>query len=209
MRGRNRGLRRSGVLLCGAVMVASMFLSVGCGGSGDSNDSTVAQDQLEAAKRQGEEAAEERDRLDRLQRRVARLARQNQRSARAAVASAVPHETVTAGSAESSPEATVLRSFHAPSGNVSCEILSDGALCTVSSTNETFTFSNGEAVHAESGAQLPSGAGELAPYGTTIAAGSIVCTVPPSDSPHGVICADEGSGHGFEASRVLSRQRVY
>jgi hypothetical protein len=105
--------------------------------------------------------------------------------------------------------AVVLRSFHAPSGNVSCEILSNGALCSVDSTAETFSFSDGETAREESGSTLSRSSGGLAPYGTTVSAGSVTCTIPQSNEPRVIVCADSESGHGFEACRVGSRQSVY
>jgi hypothetical protein len=42
-----------------------------------------------------------------------------------------------------------------------------------------------------------------------VSAGSISCEVPPSDVPRGVTCVDIGTGHGFEASRIASREKAY
>jgi hypothetical protein len=103
----------------------------------------------------------------------------------------------------------VLRTFHAPSGNVSCEILSNGALCSVDSIATTFRFADGGPAQIESGAALSGGAGEFIPYGGTVSAGSVTCTVPLSNEPHGIICTDSESGHGFEASRISGRQHAY
>jgi len=61
----------------------------------------------------------------------------------------------------------------------------------------------------ESGSALPRGFGELADYGSTVSAGSITCTIPASAEPRGIACVDTGSGHGFEASSVSSRQEAY
>lgn len=181
--------------------IAAIALA-GCGDSGSSGPSEA---QLEAARKQGEEAAHERDRINSLQKQVRGLKhRAKQQGATVAPPSESGAETVTS---ESGP--TVLRAFHAPSGNVSCEILSNGALCSVSSIATTFAFSDGQAAQIEAGASLSRGAGELAAYGSTISAGSITCTVPSSDEPHGIVCTDGDSGHGFEASRVSSRQHAY
>jgi hypothetical protein len=42
-----------------------------------------------------------------------------------------------------------------------------------------------------------------------VSEGSITCTIPHSSEPHGIICTDSSSGHGFEASREPERQHVY
>jgi hypothetical protein len=175
----------------------------GCGDSG-SNDSAA---QLESAKREGEEVAREKARIDRLEQKVRHL----QDQAHYGGKSAVVVEGDSAAEAGTPPVegSVVLRSFHAPSGNVSCEILSDGALCSVDSIAETFSFNDGQEGRVEPGASLARGSGESAAYGESIAAGSVICTIPPSDSPHGIVCADSDSGHGFEASRVPARQRTY
>jgi hypothetical protein len=101
-------------------------------------------------------------------------------------------------------------SFHAPSGNVSCEVFLEGATCTVASVGETFVLDPGEPATIEAEAALPPGYGEAVGYGSTVAGGgSVTCEVPPSDSPRGVSCVDSSDGHGFEASRVPDRQKAY
>jgi hypothetical protein len=102
-----------------------------------------------------------------------------------------------------------MRMFHAPSGNVSCEVSAHGALCSVGSTAQTFSFDSGRPAEITPGTVLADGVGEPAPYGAVISSGSIACTVPESDEPRGIICEDGDSGHGFEASRLSSRQRAY
>lgn len=198
-------MRRVGLitLLTASSLAIALNLLAGCGGSGSSGPSEA---QLQAAKRQGEEAAHEKDRINNLQKQVRGLKRQARRKGSTVVVE--DDSGVEATSPESSGSA-VLRTFHAPSGNVSCEILSRGALCSVGSISTTFAFSDGQAGQIESGASLPQNAGELAPYGSIVSAGVISCTVPLSSEPHGIICVDSESGHGFEASRVGDRQRAY
>jgi hypothetical protein len=103
----------------------------------------------------------------------------------------------------------MVRSFHAPSGNVSCQVLPSEATCSVASINESFVLPAGESGRIEQGLRLPAGSGGLAPYGSTVAVGSVVCEVPPSDVPRGISCYDSHSGHGFEASRIVGRQKTY
>lgn len=190
------------VLIASLVAVVPMALG-GCGGSGSSQSSEA---QLEAAKREGEEAAREKDRVDNLQKQVRSLKRQARHASGTVV---VRHPSTPRAAPSEEGDSTVLRTFHAPSGNVSCEVLSDGAICTVGSISTTFSFSEGQPARIESGASLPENAGELAPYGSTVGAGAIVCTVPQSSEPHGIICTDSESGHGFEASRIGARQHAY
>ncbi|MDX6622437.1 MAG: hypothetical protein QOE75_369 [Solirubrobacterales bacterium] len=102
-----------------------------------------------------------------------------------------------------------MRLFHTPSGNVACAILSDGATCSVLPTNETFVLESGSVAWSEAGVAFPGDAGDLAPYGTSLEAGQVSCSIPASNEPRGVVCTDSVSGHGFEASRVESRQSTF
>lgn len=194
-------MRRGGLAL--SLFAVVLVAMSGCGGSSSTD---LSEAQLEAAKRQGEEVAQERDRINSLQKQVRGLKRQAKHQDATVV---VEHDSGTEPVASGASTSTVLRTFHAPSGNVSCEIFSDGALCSVGSIATTFSFSDGDAAHIDSGASLSNDAGELAPYGSTISAGSITCTIPQSSEPRGVICTDANSGHGFEASRVSERQHAY
>jgi hypothetical protein len=183
-------------------------LITACGGSSSSTTETVGLGELHAAKKAGEERAREQDRMNNLQKQVRQLKHRMNHGARVHVrseaAAPVPAEAVQP------PEAAgPLRSFHAPSGNVSCEVFADGASCTVESIAETFLFEAGEPARIESGTALPRDLGELVGYGETVSSGSISCEVPPSDVPRGISCSDSASGHGFEASRIPSRQSAY
>jgi hypothetical protein len=185
------------------LLVLALAVLGGCGGGGSS---TAAESQLRAAKKEGEEAAHEKDRVNNLQRQVKQLRHQVHHPSQAGSGAQAVGGTTT-DTSESDGE--VLRSFHVASGNVSCEIAVDGATCTVEPIAETFAFSGGEPAYSESGAVLPEDLGEVAPYGTTVSAGSISCEIPPTSVPKGIICSDSASGHGFEASRVPERQSVY
>ncbi|HKO38703.1 MAG TPA: hypothetical protein VJU14_10085 [Solirubrobacterales bacterium] len=120
----------------------------------------------------------------------------------------VPQEVNAAPSPSEGDEPELLRSFHAPSGNVSCAITSTGAFCTVASIATTFRLETGSPGKIESGAALPRGFGEFVGFGNTINAGSVTCTIPESDEPRGITCVDS-AGHGFEASRIQGRQKAY
>jgi hypothetical protein len=189
-------------LVVASILLTSLIALSGCGGSSSSG---LSEAQIVAAKRQGEEAAHEKDRINSLRKQVHALQHQAKHGGQTVV---VEHTSGTTPTPQDDGS-TVLRTFHAPSGNVSCEILPDGALCTVGSIDTTFFFSGGKSAHIESGAVLSDGAGELASYGTTITEGSITCMIPQSDEPRGITCTDADSGHGFEASRVSARQHAY
>jgi hypothetical protein len=200
----DRGFLRGlilGLLLAGAVLV------VGCGGGESTSPDSSVQQQLQQARRQGAAAAHRQERIAELRRRVSHLERKSRSAGTTASSEAAP--SPAAGGQAPVGASTAVRTFHAPSGNVSCAILPEGALCSVSSAGETFIFKNGEAAAIESGTLLAPNAGEPAPYGSTISAGRISCTVPLSDEPRGVVCFDSSTGHGFEASRVASRQHTY
>jgi hypothetical protein len=205
-----RGLRVVSGL---AAVTAAAGLLVGCGGSGSQSTETVSMAQLRAAKRAGEEKAREQDRVKNLQKQMRQLKHRVNHGAHAhsgATASASPAVAPPAAtSTQASAEGAPVRTFHAPSGNVSCQILVDGASCTVESIGETFVFEAGGPARIEPTAALPRGLGELVGYGNTVGAGSIICGVPPSDIPRGITCSDASTGHGFEASSVSSRQSAY
>lgn len=195
--------RRPPRLWVSALIVASAFALSACGSSGSA---TVAEGRLREARQAGEEAAHERDRVDSLQRQVSKLRHQvRHRPVRRVRA----HAVRPAGAAPEEVADEAERSFHVASGNVSCEILAAGATCTVESIGETFSFSEGQSAQAESGSVLPVNLGEVVPYGSTVAVGPISCEIPPTSVPRGVVCGDSTTGHGFEASRVAERQKVY
>jgi hypothetical protein len=176
---------------------------LGCGG-GSSTDASGQQ--IELARREGEEAAQERARIKNLQHQVRDLKKEVHKSQ--------PATVVVTESGSNAPEpppaaADDLRTFHAPSGNVSCEVGPRTASCSVVSAGKTFVLPSGEEARLESGVTLPRGAGELAPYGSTITVGSVICSVPQSSEPRGITCSDSDTGHGFEASRVPDRQSIY
>lgn len=186
-----------------AVLLAALLVA-GCGGS-DSN--SVSQQELEAARVAGEEAAAERARVDRLEREVRSLRRAAARSAGDDDAASAP--AAARAVAEEVISSVAGAEFHTPSGNVSCRISEDEALCAVASIDTTFVLAGGVAARTEPGTALAPGSGDLVPYGSRIATGPVTCSVPEADEQRGVSCVDTASGHGFEASRVPSRQKTY
>jgi hypothetical protein len=187
----------SGVLLlCG--------LGLALAGCGDSDAEAPSATQLEKAREEGERVASERARVDELEEEVRGL----KRAARKGGQAREPQAVSSPGPASTPEEPELLRTFHAPSGNVSCAITSTTAFCTVASIATTFLVEAGSAGEIESGTALPRGSGEPIGFGNTISAGSFTCTIPESDEPKGIVCTD-ASGHGFEASRVSARQKAY
>jgi hypothetical protein len=184
----------------GGVLLLCPLLA-GCGASGADSPSEA---ELARARSEGERVAGERARVDELEEEVRSLKRQARRP-RAELSG--PMSQPPDLPEEGVPQ--LLRSFHAPSGNVSCAITGDGAFCTVDSIGTTFRVEGDSPGQIESGATLPQGFGELAGYGSSVSAGPITCTVPAAAEPRGIVCTNSNSGHGFEASRVGGRQKAF
>lgn len=190
------------------ITASAVLLLCGFGGMlsgcGDSSSDAPAEAQLEKAREEGERAGQERARVDELEEEVRGL----KRTARQRTGNPEPREVDASPSPPAEDEPELLRSFHAPSGNVSCAITSTGAYCAVASIATTFRLHAGSPGEIESGAALPKEFGELVGFGNTISAGSVTCTIPQSNEPKGIVCVD-GLGHGFEASRVSERQKTF
>lgn len=108
----------------------------------------------------------------------------------------------------SSPSAS--EAFYAPSGNVTCSLQSESAECSVASVDMTFVLpQGGGSAYTIGGLSVPRGEGSEAPFDTERTDGEIVCSIPPENVPAGITCRNTTTGHGFEASRVYSRQKVY
>jgi hypothetical protein len=100
--------------------------------------------------------------------------------------------------------------FHAPGNNATCEVQADDARCSIASNDQTFVLpANGEPSYMESGLAVARGSGSLANYGTSVSVGVVTCVIPMELEPRGIVCANSTSGHGFEASRDASRQKIY
>jgi hypothetical protein len=100
--------------------------------------------------------------------------------------------------------------FYAPSGNVTCSLQSESAECSVASIDMTFVLpSGGDSAYTVGGLTVPRGEGSEAPFDTERTDGEIVCSIPAANVPAGITCRNTTTGHGFEASRVPARQRVY
>jgi hypothetical protein len=209
MRGRDsRGVEHRGraIALSGIVLVAltSAIAVPGCGGSSSDSDAQavearIARERADAAAtaRQAQKLADLQDEVDRLRR-----ARRRAHTVVRTVAAATPQTTATADSPG--------RVFHAPSGNVSCQADARSASCTVAAIDTTFVLpASGGPAYVEHGAVLGRGSGDLADWGTSVSVGPVSCRIPDENEPSGITCVDTESGHGFEASRVASRQKAY
>ncbi|HVT64520.1 MAG TPA: protein kinase [Mycobacteriales bacterium] len=105
--------------------------------------------------------------------------------------------------------ATTAVYFHAPQGNVNCEIGAQVTVCSVVQADETFVLPHTGAAYREPGLRIPDTRGRLADWGSSVSNGSVTCSIPESYEPKGIVCRDSVSGHGFEASKVASRQHTY
>jgi hypothetical protein len=116
-----------------------------------------------------------------------------------------PEHAQPAASSSSTGEA-----FYAPSGNVTCSLQSESAECSVASIDMTFVLpQGGGSAYTIGGLSVPRGEGSEAPFDTERTDGEIVCSIPAENVPAGSTCRNTTTGHGFEASRVAARQRVY
>lgn len=125
-----------------------------------------------------------------------------------APASAAPDapEVGTTTSATTAGPAEVVV-FHTP-GSASCRVTATGAACTIASLGITFAF-DGAAGYKVRQVDLPRGSGRAVAWGEPITVGDVTCQVPEIDEPRGVTCISAATGHGFEASRLPTRQRVF
>lgn len=100
--------------------------------------------------------------------------------------------------------------FQSPSGNVRCLIDASTARCSVASAQVTFVLpSTGGRAYSTPGLLVPAGEASVAPYGTARSDGIVSCEIPDSNVPMGIVCRNNSTGHGFEASRVPSRQEFF
>lgn len=101
------------------------------------------------------------------------------------------------------------RSFYAGKGNVSCQVTSSSAVCSVASVGKTFVLEGDSPGRTESDARFSRSSGSFAAYGSSVSVGSFSCSIPPESVASGITCRNSSSGHGFEASAVPSRQKTY
>lgn len=193
--------RRVALLRALLATLAAAAALAGCGGS-DQPDPEAVEQRIDRERADAAADARQEQRLEDLEDEVKRLRRARARAQRAATATISP--ATSAGSTSAS------RTFHAPSGNVSCRVDGDSASCTVAAIAATFVIpaSGGEA-YVQDGAALPRSSGEPVDWDSTVTVGSVTCRIPPADEASGISCVDADTGHGFEASRVAARQKTY
>jgi hypothetical protein len=105
---------------------------------------------------------------------------------------------------------SVSEAFYAPSGNVTCSLHGESAECSVASINMTFVLpQGGGGAYTIGGLSVSRGEGSEAPFDTERSDGEIVCNIPAQNVPAGITCRNTTTGHGFEASKVSSRQKAY
>jgi hypothetical protein len=186
-----------------ALVLVATFVA-GCGSDGSASDQAV-EARIERERADAATKAVQAQKLKDLQGEVERLKKRRSSAAR----TTAPPSTAAAQPQAASRVSTGERTFHAPSGNVSCRIADGGAACAVASIGRTFVLPAGGQGKSESGAQLSRGSGSLAPYGTSVSGGSVTCVIPASSEARGITCSDAATGHGFEASSVPARQAAF
>jgi hypothetical protein len=121
-----------------------------------------------------------------------------------------PVQTDAATTAPPPPAPAPSRTFHVPDENVSCSLQAGGARCSVAPLDLTFVLPRDRSsAYVVPGLSVPRDAGSEAAFGTRQTEGKIVCDIPLQSVPAGITCSDQATGHGFEASRVASRQKLY
>lgn len=192
-----------------AVAVLAGLAFSGCGGnSEEAVEQRIARERAEAAQ-QAKQEAEIKDLQQRLK---------DAEKKRGGTTTVIKDGGASSGGGSSSGGSSggggspsgALRMFHTPGGRVNCAIYRDGADCSVTGAGSTFTFRRGGGeARVEPGLRLGSSSGSAASWGETIREGSISCEIPLQSASRGITCVDAESGHGFEASKVPARQRLY
>lgn len=190
-------MSRTARILVTAVLATSL---AGCG-SDNTSSADIQEARTEAAAQQ-----KLKDKQAELERKVNELKKQNGSGKTETV-------VVTSGSGGTSTQPSSssggTRTFSAPSGNVTCQVTSSTAACTVASINTTFVLNASGTATREAGTRFPRGSGSPAGYGTTVTEGSVTCSIPTSSQASGITCVNSATGHGFEASRQPERQKTY
>lgn len=190
--------------LAAALCLLTGFGLAGCAGSSQSDDAAT-QARIDRERADAAETARNEQKLADLQEEVRALKkRESTRRKTAAARAPVPSASASRSSGDLES-----RTFHVPSGNVSCRISSRAATCTVAVIEKTFSFADGGTAGIEPGVELPRASGSAVGWGTTVSVGAVTCSVPPQTARKGITCTDVSTGHGFEASRQPSRRKAY
>lgn len=183
------------------ICASAVAVFIGCGGSDDTADQLAKQNEIAQAKKDAVLQVKTQMKIRQLQRQI-----RNQQQVPVGGSPPPAEAPPSSGYIDSSSSGSDYQSFHTP--NVSCELDSSGATCTVISTGEDFILNAGSPASQSYGSSLPSELGISAAWDTTFTAGSVSCRVPPETEASGIECTD-GSGHGFEASKEADRKSAY
>lgn len=196
-------MTRQPLALCLAT-IAVVAVS-GCGSSDDAVESRIARERGEAASqaRQEQKVKDLEAKLRDVERRAAKTKTKTVVERQASAST--PARSDSGGGTSSGSSET----FHVPSGNVSCRITTSSARCSVARTGTSFSFSAGSGSASTGGEFLSRGSGYQTGWGTTVSAGSVSCRIPTENEKAGIRCSDSSTGHGFEASAVAERQRLF
>ncbi len=196
------GVLRLSVIGCGMVVALSA-----CGGSDDDLENRISRERAEAASQ-----ARQAERIKGLEAKLRQVERDAKRQSTSKVKTVVERESAPRSSSNARAAASGggrSEVFHAPSGNVSCEVTAVSARCTVAKIGTTFRFDTGSGAATTGGEGLGRGAGYAVGWDTSVSVGSVSCRIPAENERAGIRCNDSSTGHGFEASAVSSRQKLY
>jgi hypothetical protein len=190
-----------------AGLIACLMVVLGLSACGDdgASDEEIAQARREARTTIQERIADKRTarQLRHVNEKLKEQKNENQAGGTVTVTT-----TSVAADGGSTASSSGSKSFHAPSGNVSCQLDSTSATCAVASIGKTFTFDGGPA-SIEEGATLPRSYGPELAYGSSVSVGGVSCSVPLESEAKGIVCIDASTNHGFEASSVTERQKSF
>lgn len=114
-----------------------------------------------------------------------------------------------AAAPEPSTPATESKQFYVGTGNISCSLSNESAACSVASNQLTFQVIGNAYGETEDGAKFGRASGSRVGYGTTVTVGDFSCEIPSESAARGIVCRNNATGHGFEASKVPARQRTF
>jgi hypothetical protein len=196
--------RRLVLRLASGLAGAALLVASGCGGNAEL-DSAALEQRIERERTDAAATAEQEQQIEALEEEVEEL---RPEGASGDAPAPQPAEAAPSPASGSSPGGSADGAATFFIGNVSCRVTDGSAACTVAAISATFSF-DGAPAQRSPGEVLPRRSGFEASWGTTVSRGSTSCRIPNENEPRGVTCSDSSSGHGFEASRHASRQRLF
>lgn len=188
---------------CGLIGLVALTLAACGDNSDDAVEQRISRERAEAAKQAKQEAE-----IDRLKDELKDVKKGGGKTT-TVIREGDRGSDGGASQSASRPAGTATKVFHTPGGRVTCAIYADGADCSVASIGATFVLRPGGPARIESGLRLSAGSGSTVGWDQAVTVGSVTCVIPPQSAPRGVACSDSATGHGFEASKVSSRQRMF